>query len=122
LNVDVRGAVLVRLHSVEGVDSAIAGDDLGDVLVTGRPITANDPALYRHLGVDIQNYDILVWKVKNHFRAAFEEVVGRIVPVDAPGAAQTDFTQLNYAHADTSYWPFDKQRNRGEVIVDRRLK
>ena len=114
LTVDVGGAVLLRLRAVAGIDSAAL--DRVDVLVTGRPITANDPALYRHLGVEPRDYDVLVWKVKNHFRAAFESIVGRIVPVDAPGPAQTDFTQLPFAHTDRSTWPFVPDRALDELV------
>jgi microcystin degradation protein MlrC len=119
LQVDTGGAVLLRLHAVAGV--ATKGEELGlgDVLVTGRPITANDPALYRHLGVDPLDYDVLVWKVKNHFRAAFESIVGRIIPVDAPGAAQTDFTKLTFRNVDVSTWPFDAHRKLGPLCLEK---
>lgn len=124
LTVDTGGAVLLRLRSITGIapvavgGAASASPSLADAVVTGRPITANDPALYRHLGVDPASYDVLVWKVKNHFRAAFEPLVGAIIPVDAPGPAQTDFTRLPFAHTDSSKWPFDPQRELGELVVD----
>lgn len=124
LTVDTGGAVLLRLRSVTGIAPVAVGGaasaipSLADAVVTGRPITANDPALYRHLGVDPASYDVLVWKVKNHFRAAFEPLVGAIIPVDAPGPAQTDFTRLPFAHTDSSKWPFDPQRELGELVVD----
>ena len=111
LSVDTGGAAWLRLRTVDGhpVSATV------DVVVTGRPITANDPALYRYLGVDPTAYDVLAWKVKNHFRAAFEPVVGRIIPVDAPGPAQTDFTSLRFQHTDTAAWPFDGERELGTL-------
>lgn len=116
LTVDVGGAALLRLRAVEGI--AASALEQVDVLVTGRPITANDPALYRHVGANPRDYDVLVWKVKNHFRAAFEPIVGRIIPVDAPGPAQTDFTRLPFAHTDRSRWPFVQDRALGEIVYD----
>lgn len=116
LTVDVGGLALLRLRAVVGIESTAL--ERVDVLVTGRPITANDPALYRQVGVDPRDYDVLVWKVKNHFRAAFEPIVGRVIPVDAPGPAQTDFTQLSFVHTDRSHWPFDVDRALGEIAYD----
>lgn len=124
LTVDTDGAVWLRLWSAAahplGADAEPTARTqwLADAVVTGRPITANDPALYRHLGVDPATYDVLVWKVKNHFRAAFEPLVGAIIPVDAPGPAQTDFTRLPFAHTDRSKWPFDPNRELGDLVVD----
>lgn len=98
LEVDVDGAVLVRHRGI-------------DLFVTGRPITANDPNLFRHLGVDIHRYRILVLKVKNHFRAAFEPLVGDIISVDAPGVATNDFRNLAYTQIPTDIWPLNPSRS-----------
>ncbi|MGO3147171.1 MAG: GNAT family N-acetyltransferase [Leucobacter sp.] len=117
LTVDTGGAARLRLRKVEGIRGFTEAGTV-DVVVTGRPITANDPALYRHLGIDPTDYDVLVWKVKNHFRAAFEPIVGRIIPVDAPGPAQTDFTALPFIHTDRTKWPFDLGRELGNLSAD----
>jgi microcystin degradation protein MlrC len=92
LEVDVEGAALLRHRGI-------------DLLVTGRPITANDPNLFRHLNVSLGDYDILVLKVKNHFRAALEPLVGDIISVDAPGVATNDFRTLPYRHLPAALWP-----------------
>ena len=94
LDVDVEGAALLRHRGI-------------DLFITGRPITANDPNLFRHLGVDINRYRILVLKVKNHFRAAFEPLVGEIISVDAPGVATNDFRYLAYAQLPKDIWPLN---------------
>lgn len=115
LRVDTGGAALLRLRAVDGVGLHDCRGSVFDVVVTGRPITANDPALYRLMDVDPRDYEVLVWKVKNHFRAAFEPMVGRIIPVDAPGAARTDFTKLAFARTDRDHWPFVEDRDLGEL-------
>ncbi len=112
LTVTTEGAVWLRIVMIDGESTSF------DAVVTGRPITANDPGLYRQLGIDLTAYEVLVWKVKNHFRAAFEPHVGRIISVDAPGPAQTDFTQLDFKYTDRSKWPFDLNRTLGELTVD----
>ena len=97
IDVDVEGAAWLR-----------AGQT--DFLVTGRPITANDPALFAHLAIDVTGYRYLVLKVKNHFRAAFEPIVSSIISVDAPGVAANDLTKSPFRRAHRDFWPFDRQR------------
>lgn len=105
LVVDVRGAAHLRCRNV-------------DLLLTGRPVTANDPELFGHIGLDITSYDLLALKVKNHFRAAFEPLVGEIIYVDAPGVASNDFTHFTYRNVPPGLWPFDSARAFDpEVIV-----
>lgn len=94
LQVDVEGAVHLRAQGT-------------DIVVTGRPITANDPELFGHIGLDVTGYDLLVMKVKNHFRAAFEPLVGDIIYVDAPGVASNDFSSFPFQNLPGGLWPFD---------------
>jgi len=79
-----------------------------DFVLTGRPITANDPELFSHLGVDVADYDLLVLKVKNHFRAAFEPLVDQIIYVDAPGVACNDLVNLPFKNLPEGMWPLDR--------------
>jgi len=94
LKVDVEGAVHLRAQGT-------------DILVTGRPVTANDPELFGHIGLDVTGYDLLVMKVKNHFRAAFEPLVGEIISVDAPGVASNDFSTFAFKNVPPGLWPLD---------------
>ena len=94
LQVDVEGAVHLRAQG-------------SDILVTGRPITANDPELFGHIRLDVTGYDLLVMKVKNHFRAAFEPLVGEIIYVDAPGVASNNFSSFPFRNLPAGLWPFD---------------
>jgi microcystin degradation protein MlrC len=94
LEVDTGGAAHLRIDDV-------------DVVLTGQPITANDPELFGHLGIDVGSYDLVVLKAKNHFRAAYEPVVGDIVYVDAPGVASNDLTRFPFRNVSGQLWPFD---------------
>lgn len=96
LEVDVDGAAWLRHRGI-------------DLLVTGRPITANDPNLFRHLGIELGAYEMLVLKVKNHFRAAIEPLVGDIIAVDAPGVATNDFRTLPFQHLPEPMWPLETE-------------
>jgi microcystin degradation protein MlrC len=94
LQVDVGGAAHLKVGST-------------DIVVTKYPITANDPELFTHLGLDVTDYDLLVLKVKNHFRAAFEPLVGDIIYVDAPGVASNDFSRFPFKNVPSGLWPLD---------------
>ncbi len=74
LKVNVKGTSHIRVGEL-------------DILLIGRPVSANDPELFRHYGIEPATKKIIGFKAKNHFRAAFEPLVGAIIYVDAPGVA-----------------------------------
>lgn len=100
LRVDLLAAVHIKVGNVDGV-------------LIGRAMSANDPEMFRHLGIEPTEKKLLCMKVKNHFRAAFDPLVEKVIYVDAPGVATNDLTNLNYHTRDKSIWPFKK-------LVDRR--
>ncbi|WP_078409637.1 M81 family metallopeptidase [Priestia abyssalis] len=94
LRVDLKGAAHIRVGEM-------------DVLLIGRPMSANDPEMFRHIGLEPSTKRILGLKAKNHFRAAFEPIVGRIIYVDAPGVASNRLTTFTYRYIPTPIWPLD---------------
>ncbi|MCM2535412.1 MlrC C-terminal domain-containing protein [Neobacillus pocheonensis] len=78
-----------------------------DILLIGRPMSANDPEMFRHIGLEPSTKRILGLKAKNHFRAAFEPIVGRIIYVDAPGVASNRLTSFTYRYIPKQIWPLD---------------
>ena len=64
LKVDAQGAAFIR-----------SGER--DFLIIGRPLSANDPELFRHIGMEPSDYRYLVLKAKNHFRAAFDPLISQ---------------------------------------------
>ncbi|MEH7503545.1 M81 family metallopeptidase [Neobacillus drentensis] len=94
LRVDLKGAAHIRVGKM-------------DILLIGRPMSANDPEMFRHIGLEPQAKRILGLKAKNHFRAAFEPIVGRIIYVDAPGVASNRLTTFTYRYIPKPIWPLD---------------
>lgn len=92
--VDVKGAAHIR----------VAGTD---ILLTGRALSANDPELFRHIGIEPMNKRILGLKVKNHFRAAFDPIVSRVIYVDAPGVASNRLDNFQFVNIRRPMWPLD---------------
>ncbi|MCL1702474.1 M81 family metallopeptidase [Lysinibacillus sp. Bpr_S20] len=93
---DLKNAVHIKCGDVE-------------VLLIGTPMSANDPEMFRHIGIEPSDKKLLVLKAKNHFRAAFEPIVGEIIYVDAPGAASNYLRNFPYKNVPTSIWPLNKQ-------------
>ena len=94
LRVDVKGACFVKVGNL-------------DILLIGRPMSANDPELFRHIGIDPGKYRYLILKAKNHFRAAFEPLISHVIFVDAPGVATNNFKLLPYKNIPEHLWPLE---------------
>ncbi|QFK71506.1 M81 family metallopeptidase [Pradoshia sp. D12] len=92
LKVDVKGACWIRVGNI-------------DILLIGRPMSANDPELFRHIGIEPSAYRYLILKAKNHFRAAFDPLISEVIYVDAPGAAANNIAQLPYKNIPEQTWP-----------------
>ncbi|WP_026694024.1 M81 family metallopeptidase [Peribacillus kribbensis] len=95
LRVDVKGAAYIRVGHV-------------DILLIGRPMSANDPEMFRHIGIEPADYKVLGLKVKNHFRAAFDPLIEEVIYVDAPGVASNDLSIFPYRRIPEEMWPFKK--------------
>jgi len=80
-----------------------------DVLLIGVPMSANDPEMFRHIGIEPSTKKLLVLKAKNHFRAAFEPIVGDIIYVDARGAASNYLRNFPYQNVPASIWPLNME-------------
>ncbi len=68
------------------------------ISVASVRIQAADQAVFTAFGLDPQIMKILVLKSFVHFRAAFEEIAGEIIQVEAPGAEFDDPAKVKYSH------------------------
>lgn len=94
LKVDLKAAAHIKIDNL-------------DVVLIGRPMSANDPEMFRHLGINLEAKRILGLKVKNHFRAAFDPIIGEVIYVDAPGVSINDLKKLAYKDVKHPIWPLD---------------
>ncbi len=70
----------------------------GDVriIVSSRNVPVNDKAYFRLHGLDPADFAVTFAKAKNHFRAAFGDVFGRVIEVETPGPAASDLTSFEF--------------------------
>jgi microcystin degradation protein MlrC len=68
------------------------------ISICSARIQAADQAVFTVFGLDPKAMDVIVLKSFVHFRAAFEEIAGDIIEVEAPGAEFDDPSKVEYTH------------------------
>jgi microcystin degradation protein MlrC len=68
------------------------------IAVASRKQQAADRAMFRHLGVDPEDFAVLALKSSVHFRADFAAIASRILVVEAPGPNVADPAKLPFAN------------------------
>ncbi len=69
-----------------------------DIVVSSRKQQAADQAMFRHVGAEPADYEILVLKSSVHFRADFACLAEDIRVVEAPGVNTANLHALHYQH------------------------
>jgi microcystin degradation protein MlrC len=95
-----------------GLDIAMGGTavlEAGQVkiLLTERRVWTNDPALYRAVGLEPTQAQIVVVKSPNLFRASYEPIASRIIIVDGPGASTSNYARLPFTRIPRPIFPLD---------------
>lgn len=67
-----------------------------DIIVASKKMQAADQSIFRHLGIEPKDMNILVLKSSVHFRADFKDIAGEIIVVAAPGPNPVDHFSLRY--------------------------
>ena len=66
------------------------------VIVSSRKFQAADQSIFRHLGLEPIEQDILVLKSSVHFRADFQPIAAKIITAIAPGPNLADARKFPY--------------------------
>jgi len=67
-----------------------------EVVVSSKKMQAGDRSMFRHVGIEPSQRDILVLKSSVHFRADFADIAGAIIIAAAPGPNQVDHLKLGF--------------------------
>ena len=78
-----------------------------EVIVTENRFQPWDPEIFRRMGIEPTDKQILVVKSALHFRAAFGPLAKSLIDVDAPGMAPLNLLQLNLKNVRRPIFPFD---------------
>ncbi len=78
-----------------------------DVLVGSKRSQVFDPQVFSLHGIDVTEYDLVVLKSSQHFRAGFTEVAAEIITADSPGLTTLRVENFDHPRADGPRWPID---------------
>jgi microcystin degradation protein MlrC len=79
-----------------------------DVVVHTRPVGVIDPAVYRALGADPSEYQVVQAKSHVSYRAGFAEVTPRSVVAATDGPSTAELERLDYRHRPRPLFPFER--------------
>ncbi len=85
--------------------TALIGIGTVQVIVTSHCRSPNDPGFLDIHGIDPRGIAVLCVKAKNHFRAAFREVMAEMIDIDAPGPAALDIASFPFRLAPRTLHP-----------------
>ncbi|MCS7056923.1 MAG: M81 family metallopeptidase [Thermoflexales bacterium] len=77
------------------------------IVVMERACIQWDPELYRSVGLEPKDAQIVIVKSPAGFRAAYSPFAAEIRVLDAPGVCTPNLTTLPYARIPRPMWPFD---------------
>jgi microcystin degradation protein MlrC len=76
------------------------------VLQSQRSFAVNQPILYTHLGLDINDAKMVVVKTASNFQF-FDRWTNKMIRVDSPGTTQSDLTAFTWENLPRPIHPID---------------
>lgn len=101
-----KGPMGTGVRSTVGPSAKLLVDGV-EIIVTTNRMAPNDPEIFRHIGIEPTDKQILVVKSRGHFRAAYEPFAAEILEVDCPGFASPNLKHFEYKKARRPLFPLD---------------
>lgn len=95
-------------HLGQTVDLRCGHENGIRVIVAENRLQPLDAEIWRHIGIQPEQLDILVVKSTNHFRADYEPMASHVVPVNSPGLVAVDPRKFDYEHIERPKFPLDE--------------
>lgn len=89
--------------------TAVLRVDGVDVVVTSNRVSAYDPELFRHAGIDPEKKRYVCVKQGALARAAYAPITARFAPFVSPGWGTVDYSLLRFEHLTRPIYPLDPQ-------------
>jgi len=77
------------------------------VVVTEYRVQPMDAEIWRHVGIQPERLDTLAVKSTNHYRADYEPMASRVIPVNSPGLFAADPRRFEYELIERPQFPLD---------------
>lgn len=83
--------------------------DIGriSVLITERATFSGDPSMYRSMGLEPAEADLVMVKSANQFRADYGKMTRHIYILDTPGYSTANIKALSFPKITRPFYPFD---------------
>lgn len=85
-------------------------DDSVSVIVTENRQQPLDAEIWRHVGIQPEQLDMLVVKSTNHYRADHEPMASHVIPVNSPGLAAMDPRTFDHENITHAKFPLDEMK------------
>ena len=89
-------------------DSALLKGDGIDLVLVSLPMEPSDMACFELFGVDPRERQFVVLKSRVHWRAAFESMVGAVIPCAGVGACTSDYSELEFTSVRRPIFPLER--------------
>lgn len=77
------------------------------LLVSEKAVFTFDPAMYRSMGLEPTNADLVLVKSANQFRSSYKDISSQIYILDTPGSSTANLKTLNFNKIKRPFYPFD---------------
>jgi len=81
------------------------------ILLSEKPTFTGDPAMYRSMGLEPLDHELVLVKSANQFRAEYEKLSQHIYILDTPGCSPARLSTLPFSKITQPYYPFDDHFN-----------
>jgi len=88
-----------------------------DVLVSSERSQVFDPEVFLLHGIDVTQYELVVLKSSQHFRAGFADLATEIITADSPGLTTLRVEHFTHDRIDGPRWPLDPHTTWSPVDV-----
>lgn len=78
------------------------------LLLTERAVFTGDPAMYRSMGLEPTEVDLVMVKSACQFRSSYEKLSEHIYILDTPGASTANLQSLPYVNIARPMYPWDQ--------------
>ncbi len=78
------------------------------IVVSSIRIACNDADIFRSVGIDPEDANVLLVKSRGHFRASFEPLAKAVIEIDELGAANPSLSKYEYTNLTRPIFPLDK--------------
>ncbi|WP_227380279.1 M81 family metallopeptidase [Haladaptatus halobius] len=82
-------------------------EDGVSVIVAENRLQPLDAEIWRHIGIQPEHLSVLVVKSTNHYRADYEPMASRVIPINSIGLVAMDPQKFNFSHVRRPQFPID---------------